>query len=952
MKWLLIGLLPVLFSCARKKEQISVPGGDISVLRTHIAERTKQIDDAKQRKDTARLTQLYPLQADDYRKTGNWAQFYDQYMTLYNLNRFTNPEKMMMGLDSIIAYENNLVTTDTLRSRLAEAFFIRADELGMQERFTRSVDDYEKYFELAGDRANKSWMNYALNTAGNGWLRIGDKQQAITCLEKAKKYAEILKSPEDISVASINLANAYRENNEPGKAITTVESALIIPGIPQERRAYLNAVLAEVYNQQNKPAEATVFVNKALPLLHGLPQTAEEKNNQLSVVYSVKGDVLSNTKNATGALEAYRRAIEHAQVGDSGLHSREVAKIYIAMGRVHLSLAQTDSALVYYDKALKAVFPIKTGVGLNRLPDERQLFHENTIMEAFDAASEAYVQQYNTAKDTALLQKSLQCVRLAFKVEELLRRFYIYDNSKYSDGYESKSRSEQGIQTCRMLWAATKEKKWLNEAFLFAEKSRANVLRDKMKENLLFSSGADSSIIAARQTWYKINSIEDELQHLKNDTAETARVQTLTKEKEKLEAEFARNKNQVNNLLQKNTHSAKKQDDDFSGLQQRMLNSNDAVIEYFAGDSLLYRFVWQKGKEDVELVTLPLHTADSLVRALLPYLTEREKYNTNPDGYPALATQLYQLIFPALTVQAEKIEEVVVIPDGILQSLPFEALMTNTAKPEFLLNRFRIKSAFSCTSYLQQLDMPAGTFEMEAMAFAPFMENSVRMLPVLRQSKTETDALGKMSSTTQVIANKNATEKKFMDLAGKGQILHIASHAFASGSDSAQPRIEFADSSLSLGKIYALQLNTKLVVLSACQTGIGRLETAEGALSLARGFYYAGARNVINSLWEVDDESAGFIFQRFYHHLKKNGNISQSLALARREYIAQAKPEKQSPYYWASFASVGDGYYAESSEKARFRFMLIGIFGVIGTGVLIYVFRRKNEEHSISGKSY
>jgi CHAT domain-containing protein len=948
MKRLLILLLPLLFSCTQNKEPTAVKTIDRFLLQQQVKEREKDIacitNTATKnwnRADTLRLLELCRQQAEDNRVLGHWEQFAQYYLKRYDYASDSTWDFRISCLSSIIDYEDSLAKVDTLHKWLADAYFNRADEWNKQQRHHKITDDGEKYFFYARHEPDIEFTNYLSTIVGNAWVRIGDLQQGFFYLKQELQTASQLKDHEEIAVASINLANAYRENGDYEKAVQTVNSALQLINISPARRAYLNAVLAETYNKQGLPENAFKYVNVSLPLLHNLPEYEKRKNEKLSTVYKVKGDVMATANKPIEALEDYSLAINYAKKDDPDLKSREAGKTFISMGKVHQQFGMADSALYYYNLAMVSIFPEKSAISLSHLPDEHQLWHENTIMEIMDAASVAYIRKYESTKDVLQLQKSLQCIQIAFKVEALLRQKYIYETSKYTEGAESRKRSERGMQTCQKLWLATQETKWLNEAFLFAEKSRANVLMDKIKENLLFSTANDSGFAESRQTWHKINDLKDRITQMGGDTGKVVEVQVLTKEKEAYESKYSHSKNRINSLLNEKYAPGKKQDVDLPAIRQNLLRKHDAVIEYFAGDSTLYRFVLVKGNDAVEMTAQPLQTANAKVRELLPYLISKEPYNKNPESYTAIATRLNQLIFPSFANNRQRVEKLLVIPDGLLQLLPFEALMGTEGKAEFLLKRFQFTTAFSCTSMLWQMNSTEAPAETEGLLIAPFMKEGLRSLPALPQSKEEGKALVRMCSSTNILKDGTATAGKFMQLASGSRILHIASHAFANASDSLQPRIEFADSSITLEKIYPMQLNNRLVVLSACQTGIGQMDAAEGALSLARAFYSAGARNVVNSLWEVDDQSAGLIFTHFYKRLKKTGNITQALSAARRNYFAQASPEKQSPYYWASFVSIGDGDYAESAVKSRFRFLLICLGGLLGIALLMFLFRRR-----------
>jgi CHAT domain-containing protein len=907
MNRLLIFFLLIVFSCTEKKTPPVVK--NIQLLRDSITTNKSLIAKTIQ---SDSLLSLNRKQVIFGKETGDLETLCIAHQNLYNILTDSVYDEAVTHLDSIILLEDQLKNNDSLKKYLAFAYgdrFYKFVQLGLNQKV---VDDCEKYLLYYSPTRDTTYLPSVLNEAGMAWLQIGDKQQSIRCLERAMGFVQKKENTENIAWTSVNLANSYRENGESQKAIETATGALKLTGVSLKRKSYLNLVLAEIFNEQHQPADALTYVQIAIPLLNQLPEPFE-RNERLSVLYNVYGDVLFEMKKWQQAGSAYRRSLDYYSLVDSSLSNRAVGKTFISLGALQFLSGKTDSALYYYDRALKAVFPPVSGIGLQKLPTEDELRPENTIMEALDAAVPAMIKQYHEKKDASLLQQSLNCIDVAFLEETVLRRQFIFDGSKYEQGKESRKRSEQGIQVCSLLYEATKNDIWLEKAFIYAEKSRANVLLDKTLENHYSAIHNDSASVRCKELQNEMAGIDEEINALQADSITGEPLQSLVEKKRHAEDLYAGYKNQLNDLLhQSNSISA----ENLSEIKQRLLKNSDAIIEYFAGDSVLYRFFIGKESRKVEMTTIPLDKAEGLTRSLLPFLSDRDKYNNDPGTYALLAQELYRLVFPSLTSDSSALNKFIVIPDGQLQFLPFEALMTG--KDSFLLERCQLTYGFSATSMMQQMDIPVTEYKNEGAIFAPFMRKGSRQLPALPQSKKEVSALQRFSNWRVYTSEDTAaTMQNFMQHSGGARILHIASHAFANGSGSMQPRIEFADSSLLLDKIYALRLNNHLVVLSACETGIGRAMEAEGPLSLARGFYYAGARNVINSMWEVDDQSAGKIFDRFYSVLKITGEIDGSLSLAKKAYFKEAPSEKKSPYYWASFVCVGDGNYKDLQKPNR-----------------------------------
>jgi len=113
------------------------------------------------------------------------------------------------------------------------------------------------------------------------------------------------------------------------------------------------------------------------------------------------------------------------------------------------------------------------------------------------------------------------------------------------------------------------------------------------------------------------------------------------------------------------------------------------------------------------------------------------------------------------------------------------------------------------------------------------------------------------------------------------------------------------DGSLYCGEIYNLTMNADLVVLSACETGLGKISTGEGVIGLSRALVYAGAKNIIVSFWKVADESTAELMVDFYkiHLQDKSKSFSESLQRAKLDLMKNGK--YASPYYWAPFVLIG-----------------------------------------------
>jgi CHAT domain-containing protein len=151
-----------------------------------------------------------------------------------------------------------------------------------------------------------------------------------------------------------------------------------------------------------------------------------------------------------------------------------------------------------------------------------------------------------------------------------------------------------------------------------------------------------------------------------------------------------------------------------------------------------------------------------------------------------------------------------------------------------------------------------------------------------------------------------ATRHKLLDLDATGElrrfdVLHLATHAVLDSAAPHQSRVLLADDALTALDIFDLSLNARLVTLSACQTALGQGGQGDELLGLARAFFYAGARALLATLWQVEDCSMVELTQRFYRHWADGANLAIALRQAQIEMIRAGSP----PYHWAPFVLMG-----------------------------------------------
>ena len=138
-------------------------------------------------------------------------------------------------------------------------------------------------------------------------------------------------------------------------------------------------------------------------------------------------------------------------------------------------------------------------------------------------------------------------------------------------------------------------------------------------------------------------------------------------------------------------------------------------------------------------------------------------------------------------------------------------------------------------------------------------------------------------------------------------MLHFATHFLSDDRQPLYSRIVLAgDDVLQTYEIFNAELNAELAVLSACNTGLGKLEKGEGLIGISRAFLYAGVPSLVVSLWSVDDEATARIMELFYERLRSGASKKQALRQAKLDYLSDARGDEKDPFYWAPFILSGD----------------------------------------------
>ena len=859
--------------------------------------------------------------------------------------------------------------------------------------------------------------SYAFHYAAGRYFKRVDLDRAIRLSEQALDIRQNLEEPDSASIGktSFNLGLYHTERGDlieaeyyflqAVQAFKTVESAF---GLAMSRKN-----LASVYELKGDFEKARAYLESTIQLaeVSGLSSIQADAQVDLGMIYNF----LQAPEGGLKSLEAAKSIYEQLEKEGGRYNPANLAACYLNMAFAYDDLEAWEMALGYYQKAqelfdeldrLEMSITCQINVGYTHFKQGNNDLASSKWMEALQRAGQfkrphleamaldnlgdlalaneqcfKAVDYYNSAIEilspTLNLRESDQnTIRAASNKEHLLNYltdrgaalFVCYETSgdksyltraiknyQQADELVDWMRYEHSARGSKLYWREVTrplfeqalevcyELQDFEQAFYFMEKSKAILLLDAMrahhartlipaeveqKERMLQRKLADLRIkqlnapATERALWLDtILLVQQELDQLVNQIKSTNPVYAVT--------QYGGAMLGVEEVYEKYV---------------KPLNSG--VIQYFLGEENAYSWAMNADGQ----MQLNQLDAESLDQNLEAYFEAMNKLGKAfyPDQYAVAANKVYDDLFKDVASFLSG-DRVLIVPDGKTALLPFEALMESTSfdPGKFLLQQYQVHYAYSLAVLNQQYRTESSGRKI--YTFAPLFKNGQRGLAALKDSHSLLDQ-HHLKSYEKVVGPK-ATVDQLDQIINNAYIINLITHAVSEGGS--VPRIEFSDRSLYLPELYARHIPANLVLLGACQTGIGTLSEGEGVMSLASGFAYAGVASLIGSLWNVREEAGREVLTDFYTNILEGQNKSEALWNAKRNYLMNADKVHANPYFWAAFVYVGaDGPLEVETVSYWWMWAIIGIVVILFSWVIArsIVWKSRNREPLLNRK--
>ncbi|MBX7172043.1 MAG: CHAT domain-containing protein [Pyrinomonadaceae bacterium] len=723
----------------------------------------------------------------------------------------------------------------------------------------RNLDDMKNFAKVGG--------NLALIAAG-----FGNNEQAIKRFEEILPVFQSEKDRANEGWVFHNLGSIYDDLGESAKAIQYLQNALKIrEEIGEKSQQAVTLVnLGAIFKEIGKPQEALKNMSQALTIFTELGNEINQATcyNNLGGIYEVLGDLPKAPESYAKSLELNRKL---------GHRLNESANLK--------NLAVLSAKLGDLPKALE-----------------------------FQAKNLDLIEDFRTK----LSQQDLQVKFFASRQNDY--ELYIDLLMKLHKSFPDKNYDALALQT--------------------SERMRARSLLESIGSTELREGIAPDLLEKEKDLRRKINSLEDIRQRF---ISAKATKEQLAQVEEIIDA----NLRNLYDIWAKMRESSPKYGNftqpkplNLNEIQQSILDENSVLLEYALGSERTYLFVVTK--EKLKVIELPKRAEiESVARDFYQNLKARslkipnETQTQRQSRLQKAETErqkngvlLSKILLAPIAKEIENKRLLIVAPE-ILQYIPFSALANPKNETQYLIETNEIVNLPSASTLatIRKVEHQSAPKDIAIFADPIFSGNDERMRSVssnlrnnfqrLEFSREEANRIVSMTSAEKRFAafdsNANLQTLRELDLR-QFRILHLATHGILNPKFPELSGVVLSlidekgnqrDGMLYLNEIYNLRLNAKLVVLSACETALGKEIQGEGLIGLTHGFMYAGAESVLASLWQVDDYATSELMQRFYQAMLKEG-FPPAKALQKAQISMIKEKGLQNPFYWSAFTLQGE----------------------------------------------
>jgi CHAT domain-containing protein/uncharacterized protein HemY len=856
------------------------------------------------------LSYEYYLKAESFELDATKKTFYviKQINCLIRLNEFDKAQQL---IDEVyITITENDLDNKILLLQTQALFLYQVGQLEQAEwLIKKSIETIQSQ-----SLVNITQLSESYKILGVIYWIAGKDELAMDFLNIALQYrlGDPLAQHNDLAALYNNLGLVYLDVSTE-KSIDYYNQALelykkdTLKNNPNLAITYTN--IGQAFFKSKNYIQASINYNLALDIWNVI---YDKEHPSKAFLYSSLSQVNIARKNYDLAIQQANIALEIYQKYFGYKHSNTAAT-YTLLGSIYFEQKKYNEALRYFQKSLQSNHSTFSYEDIKFNPEVTNYFDGELLLSTL--MQKALTLQRREEEYT-LRQKDLtQALSIYFSCDTLinqLRQTRVSKKDKIALGVLSNEIYDYGIQVCKILSETTLNKsKYVNWAFYFFERSKAAVLQEAIADANAknFSGIPKESLQLELDFKNQITLLEQRLLNGIKDKTEQEKINTqLFDLKRKYESHIAMLEKQYPNY-----YNLKYNISPITIPQlQLLLDNQTVVLEYFESESTQKIFVISISHKEATLHVIPMQ---SFYYKYIAGLNNAIKYDIK-STFIKTSSALYKQLIPTLP---DKCKQLIVVPDGKMNTIPFECLLSGKVKSDtlsynkfpYLINKYAIRYNYAATLLKTSKKYQV---QNEVLLFAPVefdVNSGMKNLPGTYTEVKNIDSILSGKYNTTLLLYEKATKAVLMsDQIKEYSLIQLSTHGEV---NLFEPELScifthkdtsVESSRLYTSDIYNMKLNAHLVVLSACQTGLGKVSKGEGMIGLSRALLYAGAENMMVSLWKVSDESTQKYMTLFYNYLVNTpaNNLAKDVQQAKIKMIQSGNI---SPYYWSAFILIG-----------------------------------------------
>ena len=867
----------------------------------------------------------------------DWKNWYNSVNQLRKIG--VKQGEYQATMDSLVDWERRCPNDQyKIKGRLQyyQAYVLN-NSLGRQ---IEGIRYYKECIEALSMGNDTNFVIAAYENIAYGYSKLGDQISAINYQRQAADLMNEYSKKKRLCSITQTLGKYYFHNNQYTESSTQYEKALSLCQDNNETRIYL----AELYLELDQ-------LDKSKEQLDGFDTTYSYLINDY---YLQLAQYYAHTGRYEEAVETHSKTMDYYKASfDRRKYIRELVRYAEILNKNN----QREEALTNAHGAICEFMHCADTLDAHTRPSMDKLPAEIWIYEAFYIKAKYFQEKYKETRDPQMGDEALFYYKGLCDILDKIRSEYYASGSQYRIGAYGQKLYADAIGFLFEYYKQTQKVEILDLAFAIAQKANSYVLKNKLSlnESMRIAGVSQDSI----DRYFEMSHLIRE--QLNRDTLRSTYSEQV--------ADY----DSYKNSLIRNYPSIPFSDlievasvDDI----QSQLKPGSALIKYFQHEWELYAFVITKKDHGFYSIgeTKDIEHLHSMASTHLQIVSSfNEVSNQNEKRFLDNSNKLYKALLLPILSQAEiqEIDHLIIVPDGLTKQISFSTLITDESpywnNPEaYLLNKY----AINYLNYTAQLIKPesksirnnSGFFGMGIVYNDDFLEEVLNEFEPMQNPSNSEESRGIMLaplkfSVEEVIkcsqvlngeylVNEQVTPSSILNKLRNKKIIHFSVHSLVNLDNYYESFILLNKGNknnfkFSYQDVIREHITSELVVLSACQTSLGKELIGEGLMSMARAFIQSGSSSVMGSYWNASDKPTKEIMELFYTYIKEGHSKSKALQLAQLSYLnddSRSTPLVRSPHFWGSWVIYGSDEPVQLYKSNKYLIitaLLLSVFLVI-----------------------